>query len=88
MDTIGSIDKADERQCNVSDNIASQLLHRNPAKRLKCILSYMNVFKTAVKQIRKEGSGQAVVKHKREEECWHSCTELWSELLTLVKLKW
>ncbi|KAH8620225.1 hypothetical protein ERJ75_000089200 [Trypanosoma vivax] len=88
MDTIGSIDKFGERQRNASDNITNQLLHRDPSKQLERILSDMNALKTPVKQIRKERSRLAVVKHKKEEECRHNCSDQWSQLLTLVKLKW
>ncbi|KAH8619832.1 hypothetical protein ERJ75_000128800 [Trypanosoma vivax] len=88
MDTISSIDKFDERQRDVSENITSKLLHKNPAKRLECVLSRMNLLRAFVKQMRKKRSRLAEVKHKKEEECWHSSTELWGQLLTLVKLKW
>ncbi|CCD19204.1 hypothetical protein ERJ75_001584200 [Trypanosoma vivax] len=87
MDTIGSVDKFCWRQRNVSDNIASQLLGKDFAKQLEGILSDMNALKTTVKQMRKERSRLALVKQKKEEERRHSCTDLWNQLLTLVKLK-
>ncbi|KAG8342294.1 hypothetical protein TRVL_06877 [Trypanosoma vivax] len=87
MNTIGSVDKFGWRQRNASDNITNQLLGKGFGKRLKSILSDMNVLKTTVKQIRKERSRLALVKRKKEEERQQSCTDLWSQLFTLVKLK-
>ncbi|KAH8617839.1 hypothetical protein ERJ75_000343200 [Trypanosoma vivax] len=85
--TIGSIDTFDERQRGASGNITKKLLGNNFAKQLEDILSGMNALKVSAREIRKERVQLLAAKQKSEEERRHSCTDLWSQLLTLVRLK-
>ncbi|CCD18674.1 hypothetical protein ERJ75_000862400 [Trypanosoma vivax] len=85
--TIGSIDRFGEGQRNASGNTTSQLLSNGFAKQLEDILSDMNALKVSVREIRKERAQLLAAKRKNEEERRHSCTDLWSQLLTLVRLK-
>ncbi|KAH8620340.1 hypothetical protein ERJ75_000080800 [Trypanosoma vivax] len=87
METIGSIDNFDERQRNASGKTTSQLLSNGFAKQLEDILSDMNTLKVLVREIRKERAQLLAAKQKSEEERRHSCTDLWSQLLALVRLK-
>ncbi|KAG8344107.1 hypothetical protein TRVL_05060 [Trypanosoma vivax] len=87
MGTIGSIDKFDERQRDTSGNITNKLLGNKFAKQLEDILSDMNALKVFVREIRKERAQLLAAEQKNEEERRHSCTDLWSQLLTLVRLK-
>ncbi|KAH8610389.1 hypothetical protein ERJ75_001109000 [Trypanosoma vivax] len=87
MGTIGSIDKFDERQHGASDNITNKLLENNFAKQLEDILSDMNALKVSAREIRKARAQLLGAKQKNEEERRHSCTDLWSQLLTLVRLQ-
>ncbi|CCD20296.1 hypothetical protein, conserved in T. vivax [Trypanosoma vivax Y486] len=87
MDTIGSIDTFDERQHGASGNITNKLLGNGFAKQLEGMLDDMNALRVSAREIRKARAQLLAAKRKNEEERRHSCTDLWSQLLTLVKLK-
>ncbi|CCD18734.1 hypothetical protein, conserved in T. vivax, (fragment) [Trypanosoma vivax Y486] len=85
--TIGTIDRFDERQRGASGNITNKLLGSGFAKQLEDMLDDMNALKVSVREIRKARAQLLVAKQKNEEERRHSCTDLWSQLLTLVRLR-
>ncbi|CCD20485.1 hypothetical protein ERJ75_000412500 [Trypanosoma vivax] len=85
--TIGSIDRFDERQRGASGNITKKLLASVFAKQLEDMLNDMNALKVSVREIRKARAQLLVAKQKNEEERRHGCTDLWSQLLTLVRLR-
>ncbi|CCD18805.1 hypothetical protein, conserved in T. vivax [Trypanosoma vivax Y486] len=87
MGTIGSIDRFDEGQRNASSNTTNKLLGNKFAKQLEVILDDMNALKVSAREIRKERAQLLAARQKNEEERRHSCTDLWSQLLTLVRLK-
>ncbi|KAH8616779.1 hypothetical protein ERJ75_000445600 [Trypanosoma vivax] len=87
MDTIGSIDTFDERQHGASGNITNKLLGNGFAKQLEGMLDHMNALRVSAREIRKARAQLLAAKRKNEEERRHSCTDLWSQLLTLVRLK-
>ncbi|KAG8343243.1 hypothetical protein TRVL_05936 [Trypanosoma vivax] len=85
--TIGSIDRFDERQRGASGNITNKLLGSGFVKQLEDMLSYMNALRVSVREIRKARAQLLAAKQKNEEEGRDRCTDLWSQLLTLVRLK-
>ncbi|KAG8344505.1 hypothetical protein TRVL_04668 [Trypanosoma vivax] len=87
MDTIGSIDRFDERRRGASGNITNKLLGSGFAKQLEDMLDDMSALRVSAREIRKARAQLLAAKRRNEEERRHSCTDLWSQLLTLVRLK-
>ncbi|KAG8341310.1 hypothetical protein TRVL_07859 [Trypanosoma vivax] len=85
--TIGSIDRFDERRRGASGNITNKLLGSGFAKQLEDMLDDMNALRVSAREMGKARAQLLAAKRKNEEERRHSCTDLWSQLLTLVRLK-